>query len=179
MIYVNETVCDGCGLCVEACPTGALVLLNHRAYILQNLCEECQTCVYTCPRGAILTTEAQEVSHDVIRVQTPSADHLSPQTEQSEQAPHRDVILPALGSILLWTGRELLPRLADLALAYIDQKIQYSTSLKTRNVNMRQVNQNLISSRPSQRGYRRQRRRNNSQTHNKRIHKRSVNHARW
>jgi len=179
MIYVNETACNGCGECVNACPTGALVLQNHLAYILQNLCEACEACVDTCPQDAILTTEALQVSHDVIHVQTPSPDHLSPQTEKSEQAPLRDVVLPALGSILLWTGRELLPRLADLALVYVDQQIQNSTSIQTRKVNMRQSNQNLISSRPNQRGYRRQRRRNNSQTYNKRIHKRSVNHARW
>jgi hypothetical protein len=44
--------------------------------------------------------------------------------EQSPASgPIRSVVLPMLGSVLLWTGRELMPRLADLALKTLDQRI--------------------------------------------------------
>ncbi|MFQ6000105.1 MAG: ATP-binding protein [Anaerolineae bacterium] len=51
---IDETKCDGCGLCVELCSTGALalrdgkaVVVNPGACLYEGVCEE------LCPQGAI------------------------------------------------------------------------------------------------------------------------------
>jgi Fe-S-cluster-containing hydrogenase component 2 len=57
MIYVDEERCTGCGLCVEACPTGAMRLVDDVAQVEQSLCRECQVCLSACPNGAVLAMQ--------------------------------------------------------------------------------------------------------------------------
>jgi heterodisulfide reductase subunit A len=49
-----ETLCAGCGICVEACPYYARVLApdSGTAVVLPHLCEGCGTCAAVCPSGA-------------------------------------------------------------------------------------------------------------------------------
>jgi NAD-dependent dihydropyrimidine dehydrogenase PreA subunit len=119
MVYVNDTACNGCGACVETCPTGALILQNSHAFIDQNLCQGCEICLDICPQGAIISGEMVPEAPTVIRmpevhVQMASDEHLS----------LREMVLPVFGSFLLWMGRNLVPRLADAALGYLDQRVQ-------------------------------------------------------
>jgi len=53
MIYVDEEKCDGCGLCVEACPQDALKFVDAVVTVDLDLCKETGTCLNTCPRGAL------------------------------------------------------------------------------------------------------------------------------
>lgn len=57
MIYVDEERCTGCGLCVKACPTGAMRLVDGVAQVEQSLCRECQVCLSACPNGAVLAMQ--------------------------------------------------------------------------------------------------------------------------
>jgi len=54
---VDETRCDGCGLCVTTCPYGAPRLVDtkegKRARVEEALCHGCGTCAAACPRLAI------------------------------------------------------------------------------------------------------------------------------
>lgn len=46
--------CDGCGLCVRVCPTGALVLMAEKATLAHPAaCEYHGLCERICPRQAI------------------------------------------------------------------------------------------------------------------------------
>lgn len=49
---VDEQMCAGCALCLEACPAGA-VSVNGVARIDSLLCTGCGNCAASCRRGAI------------------------------------------------------------------------------------------------------------------------------
>jgi heterodisulfide reductase subunit A len=50
---VDEALCVGCGLCVEACPFSAIELLDMKAKVNEVLCKGCGLCSATCRSGAV------------------------------------------------------------------------------------------------------------------------------
>ncbi|MEW6618620.1 MAG: 4Fe-4S binding protein [bacterium] len=54
---VDTEKCDGCGTCVEVCPTEAIALEDDVAQVNEDECTECGTCVEECPNGAISMSE--------------------------------------------------------------------------------------------------------------------------
>jgi ferredoxin len=159
MVYVNAEVCNGCGECVSVCPNGAMILEDNHAFIDQELCQECEVCVDSCPQGAILTGEPTPIEGEVIKVPSATPAEIVAMPEQPYHISLQNAILPTIGSALMWTGRELLPRVADLALEYLDRRVQSSQSAPTQKF-VRQRNCQV--SRPLRgggRGRRRQRRR--------------------
>ena len=55
-IIINETICKGCGLCVEVCKAFNLVLENGKACVSKEPvfgCPGCGHCMAVCPTGAI------------------------------------------------------------------------------------------------------------------------------
>ena len=66
--HVTETMCRGCGKCVEVCPYNAIDLVEHEndrsaAYVQEALCKGCGSCAVACPTGAasIFHYDDQEV----------------------------------------------------------------------------------------------------------------------
>jgi len=53
MIFIDEDKCTGCGVCLEACPEGAIVLRDSAAAIERHLCTGCGDCLAACPQTAI------------------------------------------------------------------------------------------------------------------------------
>ncbi|MDG6988671.1 MAG: adenylyl-sulfate reductase subunit beta [Nitrososphaerota archaeon] len=57
--YVNPSKCDGCGKCVDICPSDIMhlshsVFNGRKAYNIEpNYCWECYSCVKECPQHAI------------------------------------------------------------------------------------------------------------------------------
>jgi Fe-S-cluster-containing hydrogenase component 2 len=58
MFQVNKERCTGCEICVDICPTGAISMIDGKAWIDTNQCNDCGQCVQNCPQGAIYS-EAQ------------------------------------------------------------------------------------------------------------------------
>ena len=52
-IIINQDKCVGCGLCVDACPFGAIVMENGKARIIDDKCTLCGACVSACNFEAI------------------------------------------------------------------------------------------------------------------------------
>jgi NAD-dependent dihydropyrimidine dehydrogenase PreA subunit len=51
---IDEERCTGCGECVDACPTGALQLVEGQAALTEpEACAYCADCEDLCPQGAI------------------------------------------------------------------------------------------------------------------------------
>ena len=54
--FVYMTKCDGCGYCVDICPSDIMHIDKkyRRAYNIEpNMCWECYSCVKACPQNAI------------------------------------------------------------------------------------------------------------------------------
>jgi len=58
--------CDGCGICIDKCPYGAILYIEHHEDDLQGscpikidkaLCEGCGICVSSCSRGGVIIDE--------------------------------------------------------------------------------------------------------------------------
>lgn len=50
---VQAAKCTGCGLCREACPAGAIEIINGQSYIEDKMCIRCYCCHEACPEDAI------------------------------------------------------------------------------------------------------------------------------
>ena len=46
-------LCDGCGLCRDACRFNALAIIDHRPLLFPELCHSCGVCKLVCPRAAV------------------------------------------------------------------------------------------------------------------------------
>ncbi|MHA1742194.1 MAG: 4Fe-4S dicluster domain-containing protein [Candidatus Thorarchaeota archaeon] len=63
VIIVNNRLCTGCGLCVDACPYYAIHINPDNGKAIK--CIQCEECVRRCPVGAIwMTTERELAAHD-------------------------------------------------------------------------------------------------------------------
>ena len=54
IIKIDESKCTGCGLCIPACPEGALQVIDGKARLISDLmCDGLGACIGECPEGAI------------------------------------------------------------------------------------------------------------------------------
>lgn len=49
----DPTKCNGCGDCVDACPSDALKVENEKIKVNENECSDCGACVDTCEKGVL------------------------------------------------------------------------------------------------------------------------------
>jgi Pyruvate/2-oxoacid:ferredoxin oxidoreductase delta subunit len=70
IVRIDESKCDGCGLCIPACPEGALRIVDGKARLVaERLCDGMGACLGHCPRGAIIIErrEAEEFDEAAVR----------------------------------------------------------------------------------------------------------------
>ena len=65
IIEIDETACNGCGLCVAACHEGAIGLVEGKARLLRDdYCDGLGDCLPACPTGAITFVEREAEAYD-------------------------------------------------------------------------------------------------------------------
>ena len=53
-IQIDLEKCEGCGDCVDVCPSGVYELQNGKSVVVNmDECIECCACLEGCPQGAI------------------------------------------------------------------------------------------------------------------------------
>lgn len=50
---VKPEKCDGCGSCVDECPSQAIKVENEKAVVAAEDCIDCNACENACPNQAI------------------------------------------------------------------------------------------------------------------------------
>lgn len=134
MLRIDHSLCTGCGVCVDACPPGA-IRLDHEANVATidpALCNACLVCLDACPHSAIQQAESFElipmVEGEIVdRPVTPVPATRFPQTLG------RSGQLAALaGTALSFVGSWLVPRAADVLLDALERRLSSGSTLSSR-----------------------------------------------
>lgn len=56
---VDESKCDGCGKCAQACRFHAMAVVKGKVLVFPEICHHCGACVIACPQEAISETERE------------------------------------------------------------------------------------------------------------------------
>ncbi|WP_088225966.1 4Fe-4S binding protein [Desulfosporosinus sp. FKB] len=98
IITIDQELCNGCKLCVNACHEGALQLVNGKATLIsETYCDGLGDCLPECPTGAITLEERETVEYDEEAVKI----HLNNNSKETESS---------LSSISLSTQGKPLPK---------------------------------------------------------------------
>ena len=66
IIHIEESRCNGCGLCAAACHEGAIEMVNGKARLTrEDYCDGLGDCLPACPTGAIRRPEAAPTAGDI------------------------------------------------------------------------------------------------------------------
>ncbi len=78
IIRIDDSKCDGCGICAQACHEGAIVIENGKAKLVSDIyCDGLGDCIGECPRGAISFVMREAAAYDEAAVKARMAEKKS------------------------------------------------------------------------------------------------------
>lgn len=82
IINIDESKCNGCGICAEACHEGAIGIVDGKAKLLRDdYCDGLGDCLPTCPTGAITFVQREAADYD----ETAVAAHMENRRKEKTQ----------------------------------------------------------------------------------------------
>lgn len=107
----------------RALPDWCPYLGDGKATVDGTLCRDCQACIAASPTEAILRAEPLTTSAaEPVRVPVLRPEPELVLVDTYSPVPLRAKVLPVVGTALVWTAREIVPRLADYFLDSLDRR---------------------------------------------------------
>lgn len=95
IVRIDEEKCDGCGLCIPACPEGAIQVVGGKARLVsETYCDGLGACLGHCPRGAITLEEREAAEFDPEAVEHHVASRSDERAEPTQPRSERMAPLP-------------------------------------------------------------------------------------
>jgi electron transport complex protein RnfB len=93
VVFIDENWCIGCTLCLDACPTDAIVGSNKRMHtVIEAYCTGCELCLPVCPVDCIVVENASGSATGWAAWSTPLADMARTRYQQKTLRQQRETI---------------------------------------------------------------------------------------
>jgi len=94
VITIDEELCNGCGLCAQACHEGAIGMVDGKAHLLRDdYCDGLGNCLPVCPTGAITFEEREAAEYDQAAVDQHLKDTAASPTQTATPPAHIPVTM--------------------------------------------------------------------------------------
>ena len=65
IVHIDESLCNGCGACAQACHEGAIAMIDGKAKLIKDdYCDGLGDCLPACPTDAIRIIEREANAYD-------------------------------------------------------------------------------------------------------------------
>ncbi len=103
IIQIDEDLCNGCGVCANACHEGAIQMIDGKAKLIRDdYCDGLGNCLPVCPAGAITFVEREAAAYDEKAVE----EHQKKMAAQKQIASERPVFQGCPGSRMRTMAQE-------------------------------------------------------------------------